>query len=487
MVELSAEQFAQRAFDVNLLDERQLQDVWGQLGTRQVSGEEFRQYLLRRGLLTKLQVERLLRGERTGYFYGQYKVLYQVGKGTFARVYRAVNKDSGEIVAVKVLRKSLSLEKDATGRFYVAERFYREGLMGSTLRHPNIVPIFEVHSDGDTHYLVMEFTEGRNLREFIKIRKKFDPVESTKLIMDVAAGLDYAFGRGICHRDLKLSNILVSSRGVAKLVDFGLAAADDLSGDAENPRTIDYAGLERTTGVRKDDLRSDIYFLGCIYYHILTGQSPIVETLDRTQRLSKTRFQSVVPILHADPSIPPVVAHVVNKAMELDPVARYQTPAEMLSDLKMSASRICDQPIRLEADKVVAQRTVMVVESHMELQDILRERLKNSGYRVLVLRDPERALQRFSEDAKSADCVIFSTSALGQSALEAFNKFATDKATRQIPSILLLGEQHSKWKAKAKLDESHVLVAMPIKIRQLCEVIAKLIPGEPSVASSNTG
>jgi serine/threonine-protein kinase len=109
MVELSAEQFAQRAFDVNLLDERQLQDVWGQLGTRQVSGEEFRQYLLRRGLLTKLQVERLLRGERTGYFYGQYKVLYQVGKGTFARVYRAVNKDSGEIVAVKVLRKSLSL------------------------------------------------------------------------------------------------------------------------------------------------------------------------------------------------------------------------------------------------------------------------------------------------------------------------------------------------------------------------------------------
>jgi eukaryotic-like serine/threonine-protein kinase len=234
-------------------------------------------------------------------------------------------------------------------------------------------------------------------------------------------------------------------------------------------------------------LRSDIYFLGCIYYHILTGQSPIVETLDRTQRLSKTRFQSVVPILHADPSVPPVVAHVVNKAMELDPVARYQNPAEMLSDLKMAASRISDQPIRLEADKVVAQRTVMVVESHMELQDILRERLKNSGYRVLVLRDPERALQRFTEDAKAADCVIFSTSALGQTALEAFNKFATDKATHQIPAILLLGEQHVKWKAKAKLDDSHVLVAMPIKIRQLREVIAKLIPGEPSVASSNTG
>jgi eukaryotic-like serine/threonine-protein kinase len=305
-------------------------------------------------------------------------------------------------------------------------------------------------------------------------------------MMDVAAGLDYAFGRGICHRDLKLSNILVSSRGVAKLVDFGLAAADDATGDTENPRTIDYAGLERTTGVRKDDLRSDIYFLGCIYYHILSGQSPIVETLDRTQRLSKTRFQSVVPILQAHPSTPPVVAHVVNKAMELDPNARYQTPAEMLSDLKMAASRISDQPIRLEADKIAAQRTVMVVESHVELQDVLRERLKNSGYRVLVLRDPDRALQRFAEDAKSADCVIFSTSALGQSALDAFNKFAVDKATRHVPAILLLGEQHSKWKSKAKLDDSHVLVAMPIKIRQLREVIAKLMPSEPVASSSNT-
>jgi len=481
MVELSAEQFAQRAFDVNLLDERQLQEIWGQLGTRQVSGEEFRQHLLRRGLLTTLQTERLLRGEKTGYFYGEYKVLYQVGKGTFARVYRAAHKSTGEIVALKVLRKSLSVQKD------VAERFYREGVMGATLRHPNIVPIFDVRSEGDTHYLVMEFTEGRNLREFIKIRKKFDPVESTKLMMDVAAGLDYAFGRGICHRDLKLSNILVSSRGVAKLVDFGLAAADDASGDAENPRTIDYAGLERSTGVRKDDLRSDIYFLGCIYYHILSGQSPIVETLDRTQRLSKTRFQSVVPILHADPSVPPVVAHVVNKAMELDPNARYQSPAEMLSDLKMAASRISDQPIKLEADKLAAQRTIMVVESHIELQDVLRERLKNSGYRVLVLRDPERALQRFAEDGKAADCVIFSTSLLGQSALESFNRFATDKASRHVPAILLLGEQHAKWKAKAKLDGTHVLVAMPIKIRQLREVVAKLLPASEGVANTSAG
>ena len=98
-------------------------------------------------------------------------------------------------------------------------------------------------------------------------------------MVDIAAGLSYAFERGICHRDLKMSNVLVSSVGQAMLLDFGLAAAEnDDAANSPNPRTIDYAGLERATGVRKDDQRSDIYFLGCIFYHMLTGKPPIVET-----------------------------------------------------------------------------------------------------------------------------------------------------------------------------------------------------------------
>lgn len=249
MVELSAEQFAQRAFDLNLLDERQLQEIWGQAGSRQLSGEEFQQLLLRRELLTNYQTERLIRGDRTGFFYGQYKVLYLIGTGTFARVYRACHKTTGQIVAVKVLRRRYAEDAEQ------AERFYREGQMGATLKHPNIVPIMEVVSQRDNHYIVMKFIEGRNLREFIKIRKKFDPAESTRLVADIAAGLNYAYERGICHRDLKMSNVLVSSHGQAMLLDFGLAAADNRAGEdaanSPNPRTIDYAGLERATGVAR--------------------------------------------------------------------------------------------------------------------------------------------------------------------------------------------------------------------------------------------
>jgi len=485
MVELSAEQFAQRAFDLNLLDERQLQDIWGQLGTRQLSGDEFRQLLLRRELLTNYQAERLLRGDRSGFFYGDYKVLYLVGSGTFARVYRSVHKKTGEIVAVKVLRRRFAEDPEQ------AERFYREGLMGATLRHPNIVPIFEVVSKNDTHFLVMDFIEGRNLREFIKIRKKFDAADATRIVIDVASGLDYAFQRGICHRDLKMSNVLVSSRGQAKLVDFGLAAADknlsdDAIADCPNPRTIDYAGLERATGVRKDDQRSDLYFLGCIYYHLLTGQAPIYETKDRIQRLSKTRFQDVTPILKVDPTLPRAVAVVVTKAMELDPAKRYQSPNEMANELRSAAQRINEPEAdsggesaarrhSASAGPPAPQRTLMFIDSDIELQNVFRERLKSGGYRVLVTRDPDRAIERFAEE-KVADCVIFSSEGLGQAALDAFNRFGKGEKTQQVPAILLLAEQHRAWKSQARIDAARVVVEMPIRLKQLREILARLVP-----------
>jgi serine/threonine protein kinase len=165
-------------------------------------------------------------------------------------------------------------------------------------------------------------------------------------MIEATNGINYAHLRGLLHRDLKLTNILVSSRGQAKLVDFGLAGgiegvAEDTE-SVENDRTIDYAGLERATGVRKDDPRSDIYFLGCIYYHLLTGKPPLQETRERIQRLAKGRFVDVVPIHRVDPEMPRVVSMVVNKAMELDADRRYQTPGQMLIDLNIAAKRLAD-------------------------------------------------------------------------------------------------------------------------------------------------
>ena len=501
MVESSAESIAQRAFDLGLLDERQLQEAWAAFGSRNVKPDEFVQLLVRREFLTNYQVERLLKGDRTGFFFGDYKVLYLVGSGTFARVYRAVHKETGQVAAVKVLRNRYS---DAPTQF---GQFVREGRVGCSLRHPNIVPIYDVVSEGKTHFLVMAFVEGRNLREFVKIRKKIQPLEATRLMIDICEGMRYAFENGLTHRDLKMNNVLVSSRGQAKLVDFGLAAADEnltdeVLADLPNTRTIDYAALERATGVRKDDTRSDIYFLGCIYYNMLTGRPPLRETRDRIQRLSKTRFLEVKPIRKAEPTISDSVALVVNKSMMLDPNRRYQSPGKMLIDLEIAMKRLrakassgaapasagtrsgkdCLDSTRREADDQSSEerRSVMVVESNMQMQDIFRDGFKRAGYRVLLTSDPDRALERFRHAPDIAGSVVFSAQQLGRSALEMFNEFGESKELQLTPAVLLLDENQHDWKSEARTTGHRVVLQMPISMKQLREALGQLVAPEPS-------
>lgn len=466
MVERSAEEFAQLAFDMNLLSQRELESAWSELGTRNVSAEELQRVLVRRELLTNYQADRLARGEKTGYFYGDYKVLYLVGTGSFARVYRAVHKDTGKVVAVKVLRKRYIDDPKNV------EQFIREGEMGAKLRHPNIVPIFEVSSGRRVYYMVMDFVEGRNLREFVRVRKKLSVEEALKFTTDIAAGLAYAAEFGICHRDLKLSNVLMSSTGRAQLVDFGLAnVADD--DDNANPRTIDYAGLERATGVRKDDSRSDIYFTGCMFYNMLTGVPPLADTKDRSQRLSKTRFDDIKPVNKIDPSLPPRIVNIVNKAMELDVAKRYQSAAELLADLQAAARRLNTK----DADAIEEgnDRPVMIIDSNPQFQDLFRKNLKKVGYRVLVVSDTERALQRLEGDTKAADCVVFGCHSLGKQGLEGFNQFAKNEQTKNIPAILLLTEKQSPYKQAADLAEHRVCVQMPLKMREFRGLLKKLV------------
>src|SRR4029079_6022234 len=194
----TAEQLAQRALDVNVIDDAQLQGVWSALGTTTAPLGAFQQEVLRRGLLTQYQLERLMRAEsRTGFYYGDYKVLYCVGAGTFARVFRAVHRTNGKMYAVTVLRNSLSNPKgthEKTGKslkIYI-ELFRGEGEFGIKLKHPNIVEIHEVYSHGLTHYIVMDFVEGRNLREFYRAGRKFGYVEAAHITEGVMAGLNYA-------------------------------------------------------------------------------------------------------------------------------------------------------------------------------------------------------------------------------------------------------------------------------------------------------
>ncbi len=479
----NAEQLLQRALDLELLTERQFQEVWASVGTRLAPVEDVKKQLLRGEYMTNYQLERLVKGERSGYFHGPYKVLYAVGAGTFARVFRAVHRQTGEVVALKVLRKRYSDKPEQ------ATLFLREGKLGLTLRHSNIVPIYDVATDGKSHYLVMEFVEGWNLRDLVKIRTKIEPLQATQLTMGMVEGLRYAFEHRLTHRDLKLNNVLVTTSWQPKLVDFGLAALDENYGesmddDMPNTRTIDYAALERATGVRKDDTRSDIYFMGCIFYHMLTGQPPLMETKDRLQRLNKQRFLDVIPIQQCDPTLPHWVCTVVSKAMMLDVARRYQSPAAMLADLAIAERQLIEGGDTVSAEAAAAamgnyvepnQHTVLVVESNPKWQDIFREGFKRVNYRVLVIADPERAVTRLRQDNKAAQCVVFCAQGLGEAALNGFNLLSGDDQTVSVPAVLLLDEPQKGWKERASVAAHRIVLTMPITMKELRSKLAALM------------
>ncbi len=489
--ELTAEKLAQRALDVNIVSESDFRSVWSELGTHNVEFEQLQQVLLRRGLLTNYQIERLVQGYRTGFFYGDYKVQYSVGAGSFARVFRTTHRTTGEQYAVKVLRSRFSNPAADPKNPKTIRSFQREGKLGASLKHPNIVAIHEVESKGNVHYIVMDFVEGHNLRDFARIRGKFEPLEAARIVAGVVAGLTYAFQQGVTHRDLKLSNVLVSSEGEAQLVDFGLAGlggpgAEESAADSTNPRTIDYAGLERATNVRKDDTRSDIFFVGCIFYQLLCGQPAMEVSRDKTKRYSKTRYQDIKPIGQIAPELPLALVRVLNKSLEFDPERRYQTPGEFLADLKLTAKRLEEHgegrvhtPVdsgSLEGhDDAGDPRKLMVVESDTKMQDLFRTLFKKRGYRVLVTSDPERLFLRFYENNKTADIVLVSTGHIGPKAVEVFNRLGEEPATKQLPAILLLGDEHGSLRDKVQSSARRVVLQMPVKSRQLRKTVLEVL------------
>jgi serine/threonine protein kinase len=348
--------------------------------------------LERKGYLTPWQSGKVLKGDTDGYFLGGYRLLYKIASGSFGRVFRADDPRSGRVVAIKVLRRRWSEDKQHI------DLFAREARVGMTLKHPNIVEVLAMSQDAASgqYYIVMEFVEGGNLREILQIRKKLSVPEALRILEDASAGLAYAYSRGVTHRDVKLTNLLISSQGEAKLVDFGLAQlfASMARADEKIDRTVDYAGLERATNVKTGDVRSDIYFLGCVFYEMLVGRPPLATTRDRHARMRKQRFEEARPISPQELQAPASVFLLLENMMALAPQRRYQTPAQLL-DAVRAVRRELSAPS--EKGRSGAPRSVFVVESDEFLQDALRDKFKELGYRVFMAADPCRALDRFRQ------------------------------------------------------------------------------------------
>ncbi|MGI9518521.1 MAG: protein kinase domain-containing protein [Pirellulaceae bacterium] len=501
MREYSIDELVQLILTCRLLDDKQVSTALSTLGGRNVDVEAFHSYLLKNGLMTNWQLTRLLDGHRKGYFYGNWKVLYLVGAGTFARVYRAENVNTGDVRAVKVLRNRY------TDDMITRERFMREAQTVMKLRHLNIVPIYEVENYRGRIYMVMDFIEGQNMRDFVKAHGKIKLMTALDVTRDVCAGLTYAASQGISHRDIKLSNVLISATGRACLVDFGLAAGDDddqLRSGFYNPRSVDYAGLEKTTNVARNDKRSDIFFVGCNLYHMLSGEPPLFETRERMRRMSSDRFRDITPLSNLEPDLPHRVVTLTQRMMDLDVTQRLQSAKDALDEtlhviaaIKRGDNRKYDDELTERERKEHKKKkmritegqghTVMVVEANPTLQDMMRKRLRKIGYRVLILADPVRALGRFrdldpAEDVP-ADCVIFGSADLGFAAIEAFNEFHQYPASRDVPAIILIKDENmDSFSSEADLREHHKILGLPIKFPKIRVALQELLGIDPQDA-----
>jgi serine/threonine protein kinase len=218
-------------------------------------------------------------------------------------------------------------------------------------------------------------------------------------------------------------------------------------------RTVDYAGLERATGVENNDVRSDIYFLGCVLYECLTGRSPLIMTRDKHARMRKGRFEEVRPIHPKEIDGSPSVLSLVETMMALDPKARYQTPSQLLDAIK-AVRRECDGKAAKATGRATS-RSVFIIEPDQHLQDILRDGLKDQGYRVFLACDPLRALDRFRQ--QPYDGLIVDARTTGEEGFRVFQHIIDEASRKGITcaAVVLLSGSQASWAAKLP-DSTHI-------------------------------
>ena len=270
---------------------------------------------------------------------GRYELDGVVGRGGMAEVYRARDIRLDRIVAIKTLRADLARDQ------IFQARFRREAQSAASLNHPSIVAVYDTGEDMATGvpvpYIVMEYVDGRTVRDLLQEGHRLLPERSLEIIDGVLRALDYSHQAGIVHRDIKPGNVMVTRNGDIKVMDFGIARAMSdaqatMTQTAQVIGTAQYLSPEQARGERVD-ARSDLYSTGCLLYELLTGRPPFTGDSPVAIAYQHVR-ENPVPPSRVDPDVPVWADAIVLKAMAKSPADRYQTAADMRADLQRAAS-----------------------------------------------------------------------------------------------------------------------------------------------------
>ncbi|MBQ9408124.1 MAG: protein kinase [Clostridia bacterium] len=261
----------------------------------------------------------------------RYRILESIGTGGMSEVYKAIDEKRGKVVAIKVLKEEYQKNAD------FIKRFRHEASAAAKVSHPNIVKLYNVGNDGDLQYLVMEYIEGRTLKQVIEEEGRLKSERAVRYALKILAALDHAHKNNIIHRDIKPQNILVDADDDIKVTDFGIARlVDSSTGTLTDSNSVlgsvHYVSPEQANG-DPVDAKSDLYSMGVVLYEMLTGTVPfdgdtaVAIALKQVNELPRSmRF------IYRD--IPRSLDEVVMKALEKAPEMRYKTAAEMAKDLK---------------------------------------------------------------------------------------------------------------------------------------------------------
>ena len=259
----------------------------------------------------------------------RYELIQKIGVGGMATVYKANDHVLNRYVAVKILRDEFTTDNE------FVRRFNTEAQAAARLTHPNIVSIYDVGNEGNVYFIVMELIQGKTLKEIIDEEGTISWKWATNIAIQIASALEMAHRNNIIHRDIKPHNIIITEDGVAKVTDFGIAKAvsnSTITAFGTTIGSVHYFSPEHARG-GFTDAKSDIYSLGVVMYEMLTGRVPFDADTPVSVALKHLQEVAVEPI-KINPLIPESLNRIIIKAMQKDPMERYQTATDMLRDLK---------------------------------------------------------------------------------------------------------------------------------------------------------
>jgi eukaryotic-like serine/threonine-protein kinase len=288
-------------------------------------------------VLTRSQMTRLVQesGEANRKFQiPGYQMLQKLGKGSMGVVYKAKQQSVDRVVAIKILLEPLAQNKE------FIKRFEREAMIAAKLSHNNVVNAIDAGVIDGHYYFVMEYVEGPTIKDFLDKNKTFDEKEALRITLAIAEALKHAAQRGLIHRDIKPENVILTKEGEVKLADLGLARLTDddkwvLSEAGMAIGTPYYISPEQVRGQTNIDIRADIYSLGATLYHMVTGKVPYGgETPTEVMRKHVDPNVVLVPPDHLNSRLSGGLGMVVETMMAKNREHRYQTPDDLILDIK---------------------------------------------------------------------------------------------------------------------------------------------------------